>query len=103
MTTHFQWMRLPVRRAMRSACSVKIRATPVPTVPRPIKPTETCSMSRNGLAGLPMIDPTRRLVVEISCRQCKVSRARGNRKPSDGSGRKQVGSPVRRGGWGAAT
>ena len=32
----------PARRAIRSACSVNSRATPVPTVPRPIKPMVTC-------------------------------------------------------------
>ena len=35
----------PARRAIRSACSVSSRATPVPTVPRPIMPIVTCSMS----------------------------------------------------------
>ena len=47
-TAHFQRMRLPARRAIRSACSVRIRATPVPTVPSPISPMVTCSMSFAG-------------------------------------------------------
>ena len=36
---HFQRIGRPARRSSRSGCSVRSRATPVPTVPIPIKPT----------------------------------------------------------------